>query len=422
MVPLGSVSAARSSFATVATSSLAASFDSAGIPLVTNIMQPRPKSESQAQAVSDAQVFAEEHPDSVGYPWLDRETGTVELSATNEQARALLDGEAVALKAAGGAGVNFTVRNAESSVAQLMAISDDITALQQQGVPDADFIYLTAPDFQTNRIVIRVSAASTELFATLARRYGTAAIAVWIDPSPHDASTLSRDNDVPDFYGGAKIGTPGNSCSDAFSWTTASTKGNALLTAAHCIPSGGNVTIGTSSTVRGTVTASSEENWDATYGTRYYSGQATYRGDVALIRLSSAYRSVSEIYRGGPTSSTHSNVATRLLRFSYPDENVYVGGARTGETGPYHINFVNVNVWYNLDGPNVIARNVTTAYLLNSGTVVDHGDSGGSVFRVDGSGGIIAVGVHSGKIGDSTAAFTDIYHSFLALPGDVNLN
>lgn len=37
--------------------------NTAGIPRVTGVSQPHPKSESQAQAVSDAQVFAEEHPD-----------------------------------------------------------------------------------------------------------------------------------------------------------------------------------------------------------------------------------------------------------------------------------------------------------------------------------------------------------------------
>lgn len=180
------------------------------------------------------------------------------------------------------------------------------------------------------------------------------------------------------------------------------------------------IKIGTSSIVRGTVTASSEENWNATNGTQYFSGQATYHGDLALIRLYSSYRSASQIYRGGPTSTSHSTVTSRLLRYSYTFENVFVGGARTGETGPYQVDLVNTNVWYNLDGPNVIARNVTTANLVNAGTALDKGDSGGSVFRVNSSG-VTAVGVVSGKVGDSKLIFTDIYHAFLGLAGDVNL-
>jgi hypothetical protein len=40
---------------------------------------------------------------------------------------------------------------------------------------------------------------------------------------------------------------------------------------------------------------------------------------------------------------------------------------------------------------------------------------------VNSSGNIIAVGVESGKVGDSELVSTDIYHAFLGLPGDVNL-
>jgi hypothetical protein len=315
---------------------------------------------------------------------------------------------------------NVSIRDVAFSMAELIAISDDVTTLQQQAVPDADLIYSTAPDFQNSRIVIRVSAASTTLFAELARRYGTEAIALWIDPKGRGGSTLrSRDADVSPYWGGAKIGTPSYSCSDAFSWTIGATNGNALITAAHCIPAGGGVKIGTSSTIRGTVAVSSEENWSPTNGTTYYSGQSTYRGDVALIRLYSSVSSAAKIYRGGPTSSSSSTVVTRLGRYSYLDENVFVGGMRTGETGPYHVNMVNVNWWYSQDGPNVVIKNATIAYIL-SGPFIAQGDSGGSVFRENASGNIIAVGVLSGFAGDSSAVFTDLYHTYLALPGDVN--
>jgi hypothetical protein len=421
MAPVAAFSPEASLVNTAGEAPAPGAVNTAGIPVVTGVVQPRPRSEAEAQAVSDAQVFAEDHREDVGYPWLDPSTGTVELSAASKEGRVILDGESLALRAAGGSTPKISVRDTNRSMADLMAISDDVTLLRQQGVPDAELIYMTAPDFEANRIVIRVGAPSTKLFAELARRYGTEAIAVWIDPSPHDASTLARQADVPDFWGGAAIVTPSYGCSDAFSWSTGSIAGDALLTAAHCIPSGGNVKIGTSSTVRGTVTASSGENWSATNGTQYFSGQGTYHGDLALIRLNSSYRSDSEIYRGGPTSSSHSTVTSRLLRYSYQFENVFVGGARTGETGPYLIDLVNTNVWYNLDGPNVIARNVDTADLVHAGTAIDHGDSGGSVFRVNSSGNIIAVGVESGRVGDSKLIFTDIYHAFLGLPGDVNL-
>lgn len=56
--------------------------------------------------------------------------------------------------------------------------------------------------------------------------------------------------------------------------------------------------IGTFSNV-GNVTANSEENWDSVHGTQYYTGQSTYRGDVALIRLVSGNTSGSKIYIEG---------------------------------------------------------------------------------------------------------------------------
>ena len=44
----------------------------------------------------------------------------------------------------------------------------------------------------------------------------------------------------------------------------------------------------------------------------------------------------------------------------------------------------------------------------------------GSVFRVNGSGNITAIGIISGIAGTSSVVFTDIYHSYLALLGDLN--
>jgi hypothetical protein len=383
-------------------------------------MQPHPRSEAEAQAISKAQDFAEAHPDEIGYPWLDPETGAIQLSAASQDGRALLNDVRASFVDAD-AKADISIRDAAFSLSQLNAISDDVTTLHAQGVPDADLIYASGPDFKANRIIIRVSSTSTKLFAELARRYGTEAIGVWIEPNGGGGSTLSRDADVSPFWGGAGIGVPVGGCSDSYSWIIGSTSGNALLTAAHCAPAGGNVTIGTSSTVRGTVKISSEENWSNSVGTQYYSGQSTYRGDVALIRLKSGVTSNPIIYRGGPTSSNASWVGSKLGRRSYTGENFFVGGARTGETGPYHINFVQMNWWYSENGPNVWVRNVTIGYILfSTNPVVDHGDSGGSVFRLDTSGNVIALGTLSGRAGDSSAVFTELYDSWLALPGDLN--
>ncbi len=394
--------------------------NTAGIPRVTGVSQPRPKSESQAQAVSDAQVFAEAHPDAAGYPWLDGVTGSLKLSAADSAGADLLEGERNAL-AAGARSLKVAVRGVKFSMRDLTTISDDITTLQDEGVPDAGLIYSTSPDYESNRIVIRVSGASTDLFDALASRYGTEAIAVWIDPAGRGGSTLSRRDDVSPYYGGAKIGAPAGTCSNAFSWTIGTSAGNAMLTAAHCAPSGGDVSIGASTTIRGSITAGSEENWSTTTGTHYYIGQSTYRGDVALIRLKSTVTSAAQIWRGSPTSASHSTVAGRLARYSYPDENVFAGGQTKGETGPYHIDLVNTQWWYSNDGPSVVVKNIVTAPLLfPQDPFLAGGDSGGSVFRVNTNGTILAVGVISGIKGTSSLVFTDLYHTYVALPGDLN--
>ena len=90
---------------------------------------------------------------------------------------------------------------------------------------------------------------------------------------------------------------------------------------------------------------------------------------------------------------------------------------KTGETGPYTVSYVGVDRWYSNDGNSVWARNITEAN--KSGACIQLGDSGGSVFSLI-AGGVIAAGTISG-IGaiNCSMFFTDIYRSFLGLPGTI---
>ncbi len=63
---------------------------------------------------------------------------------------------------------------------------------------------------------------------------------------------------------------------------------------------------------------------------------------------------------------------------------------------------------------------MTAPLLFPQDPFLAGGDSGGSVFRVNTNGTILAVGVVSGIKGTSSLVFTDLYHTYVALPGDLN--
>lgn len=298
------------------------------------------------------------------------------------------------------------------SFGRLESIKHEVTTLRAQGVADADLIYQTAPDHASNRIVITVRAPSEKLFKELAARYGTDAIALQISDAGWGATPAGRLNDTEPYWGGAMIATPNFSCSDAFAWSIGTS--DALLTAAHCVSTGGAIHINGNAV--GNVTSASEENWNNTHGTQYYTGQSVYRGDVALIRLNSGVDSNAVIYRGTTSSSW---VVSRLARYSVNTDVFYIGGAATNETGPYYVDFVGIDIVY--DPPSdVWARNITSAVRGQPDTCANHGDSGGSVFGLV-TGGVQAAGVFSGFL-VCRVYFTDIHRSYLGLPGTVMLH
>jgi hypothetical protein len=177
----------------------------------------------------------------------------------------------------------------------------------------------------------------------------------------------------------------------------------------------------------GTVTASTEENWQPGYGTVPYSGQNVNRGDVALIRVSSPRSSAGSIYVGGPNSSTSVRVKRLATRSPIPYTDVVcTGGSVSGELCDYFVNAIESDVWYMGGVPGVWARHVVQAnrdidYSVNRGKYVKQGDSGGPVYKYI-SGGVEAVGIISGSSEGSLypfnfVYFTDIWDAYWGLPG-----
>ena len=380
--------------------------DPSGIELVSKVTQARPTSAKQAQAFDDAMQFASSHPSDFGYPWIDPASGTLELSAATSKATALL----AATPEIGQSGV---IRDVPLSFGQLEEIKHEVTTLAAAGVADADLIYQTAPDHKSNRIVITMSAMSERLLKTLASRYGTEAIAVQIDPDHRMASSGSRQTDSSPFWGGASINVPVGGCTSGFPWYASGVY--AMLTAAHCAPSGGSVA--TLSQSMGTVTSASEENWSTSNGTEYYTGQSTYRGDVALVRIPSPKSSGAAIYRGASDSSTFSIVKSMWSRSPVVGDSFYTGGSVSGELGSWSVTLIGMDKWYVGDGFNVWARNVTEG--SRSGSCIQHGDSGGPVFTTT-TGGVSAKGIISGMgFTGCYVYFTDIRLSYFGLPGSL---
>lgn len=137
-------------------------------------VQTGPLTEALGQSFSDAMVLAEGNGDDLGYPWVDPATGELVLSVLTPRGRDLVD--------TAGINVPVRIRQVAHGAAELRRIQDDATFLNSQGVPGAELIYMTVPDFRDNRAMIVISAASRPLLDYLAEHYPVDALAVQVDP------------------------------------------------------------------------------------------------------------------------------------------------------------------------------------------------------------------------------------------------
>ena len=127
-----------------------------------------------ANAFSDAMLLAEANGADLGYPWIDPATGELVLSVVTTRGRELVEEAAIA--------VPHRTRDVAHGAAELQRIQDDVIALGERGVTDAQLITTTLPDLRDNRALIVISAMSMPLLEYLAGRYPVDGIAVQVDP------------------------------------------------------------------------------------------------------------------------------------------------------------------------------------------------------------------------------------------------
>ena len=371
--------------------------------------QARPASEDQAQAWDEAYKLAVANPDDLGYPWIDKATGTVQQSVASARGKTL--GAQRALRATA---VPRGTRQVTLSYGKLESIKHDATTLVAAKLPDADAIWKTAPDDEHNRIIITVSRLTDALANALVARYGTTAVAVEV-ADPLKALAGSRQADTSPFWGGDKISTARGGCTGGFPWQISGQY--AMVTAGHCVSTGGYVT--TPAQGMGWVTANTEENWQYGYGTTLMSGQTTNRGDVGLIRLNSGQLVGPRIFRGGANSTTTGFVREMWNRSPAAGDHYCTSGATTGEICEWIVEETRIDEYYFNEG-GAWARNVNRGDKI-FGSCAAAGDSGAPVYTVRPDGGIAAKGIHSGALTTIGCDewFTDIWDAWYGLPGSL---
>jgi hypothetical protein len=153
-----------------------ANLDSTGILLVQvgEQVQGGAATEALKVAFSDALVLGEANGNDLGYPWVDT-SGVLVVSAVTTHGRDLIEAARIA--------VPYRVRDVTHGAGELRKIQDDATFLLTQGVPGAEFIYMTVPDYRDNRALIVIRSMSRPLLEYLAAHYPIDALAVQVDPS-----------------------------------------------------------------------------------------------------------------------------------------------------------------------------------------------------------------------------------------------
>lgn len=360
----------------------------------------RPVLESVAMAYHRAWMQAQQNPDDFGYPVLDRAGQHVLLSPVTAT------GKAVAGESA---------RPAERTFGRLERIKHELINWRRDGIQDADAIYQTERDEQNNRVIVTTDRHSDALLAAIAKRYGTQAVAVRIDPARPQISLQSgsRSGDWSPFFGGASIGT----CTTGFPWYYGGTY--AMVTAGHCFPDGGLMRTSAPQSI-GTVTSGVQENFNSIFGTDYFPGESVYRGDLAIASVATNRSADPFIYRGAPGSTARAAVRDIADRSSLPGDVYCTGGSVSGELCGWTVTEVAVDHWDSVH--NVAALNVNKGQ--RSGACTQSGDSGAPVYVLGGDGRVTAKGIHNGGSSSPTGNpcieyYTDIWNAYLGFPGNL---
>lgn len=370
--------------------------------IVVSALPALPKIPERADELIGAlDQFAEGDRDSYGFVWYDHETGTVVLDVLDptgaERAAASVEWPEGAVE----------FRTVESSRTELSEVANKL--IEDEAVVDA---YIAT---DANAVVVVVNAASDVPLSV--RDNQNVQVIVEVDRNLKEslpASTGRMSDDSP-YYGGARTVDPGGSgCSSGIPWRSGST--SMMLTAGHCTPNGGTTKSGSGATM-GYVSSGSRENGAAGFGTAWLSGDNQYRGDLALISISSPQTVSARIYRGGISSTTSSVIARMWHRSPQVGDQFCTGGTRSGELCGWTVRATNVTHEYS---SGEILRSGFRA--TRAGACIISGDSGGPAFTVQTDGKLAAKGIISGSNSSSTSCtawFTDVWHAKYMWPGNV---
>jgi hypothetical protein len=299
---------------------------------------------------------------------------------------------------------------------QTFAISNAVFDLQFDSRFKDAHIWQSEVDPLDGSVILSVQTLTPQLAQAIVAAYGVDAVHVRISPQP-DSMPTSRNHDTSPYYGGDFLGTTTGTCTGGFPWS-----GNTMVSAGHCWPEGGNVSIDGS--VIGTVSSGSRENWTNGTGTVYLTGSSIYRGDISLIALVSGKTVAGQIFRGNSSSTTSAAVGEMWSRSPVAGDQYCTGGSISGEICGWVVSNAGINHTYT-DGQ-VLRNAVQSSY--RQGWCLQKGDSGGPVYTVRSDGKVAAKGIINGAGGGGSDFyggaldpcimwFTDIYQPYYGFPG-----
>jgi hypothetical protein len=149
-------------------------------PLDRTAIRPLPT--PLAKALNDAQALARSNPDLFGYPYADRRSGELVLSAVGAAGQAL--GQRWTPEGGEARAVPRRIRLVDRSYGELERVRHEAIGPGAAGLPDADLIWMTAQGDEINRVIVVISRMSDPLLFALASRYGSELVAVRVEPAP----------------------------------------------------------------------------------------------------------------------------------------------------------------------------------------------------------------------------------------------
>lgn len=297
--------------------------------------------------------------------------------------------------------------SSDTSIAQLEALTAKVIATRSANIVSA------GPQFSTSRVVVGVMNSDIAQRQAL-YQLGGSKIAEY-NAGGHAVST-SRYYDTTPFWGGAHIifssGGTDKSCTSGFAWNPSSGSSQYMISAGHCYTQLGNsyptvnsVTSGGAWNPIGSVAWSSV----GTSGTL-----AGRHGDLSIYTMSGSNATQGYLYVGTYNTSNSRHIIGRVsLPEGWRGTNVFTSGAGpatgtgTGQVLLDWISLVDQTVYYS-------NSNLTINCLSfgeNASTCVGSGDSGGAVYRENGTSDSYAVGIISGT-NDQGGLFTNCRNYF----------